>query len=406
MTRPNEETGGGGGGGGGFNLPGFLLGGVGSIFQGLSTEGQTLAANIMNYQNRQVAQGHLNDIRLTEPQRGAAVNQALDASQDWIRRLEQNYATEIPRLQGMVDQMGQQQTRDINQAFGNQQSQAAADLSSRGFSGSSIGPTVSAGIERQHMDALGQLKEQLLGQNMNVWNAKQQMFGNNANAIFGLQQYPLGLATADVGRYLQLLSGFNNVPPDQGLSAGVSQQLGPLAINPPRATSSDQIGPALFGGAAGLTGTYATTKFFGNPACIDADSLITMASGLPKPLREIRKGDLVLGTSGKRRWVQGIDLGKQTARDLHLRMTFGKYCLVISKDHIIGGKPAGDWHVGQSHCGVPLTMIEAVQPLETGDLLLEAGDGYYANGLPIASMLALANVSEAELDDFHHIMKV
>jgi hypothetical protein len=66
--------------------------------------------------------------------------------------------------------------------------------------------------------------------------------------------------------------------------------------------------------------------------------------------------------------------------------------MILTYDHIIGGKPASEWEVGELiprpgyHTGARVLAVDRNMPIECGDLLLEGRVPYLANGFAVTSM--------------------
>lgn len=382
-----------------------ILGLVGGVTQGISSDVQNTFANVMNFAQRQEAMGWLNDIGP-----GSQVYQDLiQKSQAHIGDIAQNSQQAMGLYQDAVKRAGEggiQERRDLNRQFDSLRGATEADLTERGLNATTVVPSVMGGIERNRADALGGLNSRLrseqFGFDMGGLNLGQQLFSQGLNSTFALQQYPFQMQQDDIMRRLSLQSGFNNFGPDPGLTANVNSALGSLWAQPPQAQQPDTLTPALVGGGTAVASTAITAKIF--LGCVDQETKITLADNSWKPLREVRKGMILLGGSGKARKVIGVDLGKQTQKGLHIRLVFDKTYLIISRDHLIHGRPADDWKVGSEVGGHILKRIELATPEVTGDILLEGGEGYIANGICVASMLAFEGVTERQLDEYHKVM--
>ena len=148
-------------------------------------------------------------------------------------------------------------------------------------------------------------------------------------------------------------------------------------------------------------------------SCVDHSSLILMASGQLKPLKDIQLGDVVMSPPvkkglGRKVRVIGKDIGQQIVPNQHIRIKAGNHELVVSMDHLMSGHPAEDYRVmdliRMRYGEDEVVQVTKANPEFTGDLLLENGGGYYANGFAVDSMLARAGVTVKQLDEFHAMM--
>jgi len=76
------------------------------------------------------------------------------------------YQTRYSEAMKTLEGMGAQESKDITSAYGNLAASQQQDLTSRGFGGTTIMPTMRAGVERQKTDALARLNERLRTQKL------------------------------------------------------------------------------------------------------------------------------------------------------------------------------------------------------------------------------------------------
>lgn len=82
--------------------------------------------------------------------------------QDILRQYQQRYT----RSMEMLDGAGAQQTKDIDAQFQGLASRTGQDMVSRGLAGTTVGPSMQAGVERERAGAQGRLQESLTNQRL------------------------------------------------------------------------------------------------------------------------------------------------------------------------------------------------------------------------------------------------
>lgn len=144
---------------------------------------------------------------------------------------------------------------------------------------------------------------------------------------------------------------------------------------------------------AGLS-IFGTGGSFGQ-SCVDGRSLILTYNG-PRMLSEIAEGDVVMAADGEWKRVAAKDYGtvpeEGRTQDHAMLVTETGEQIVATLDHSIGGKPMGDWKAGDVITMVNGDEQEVIYILEypyvvSGDLGLEDGSDYVANGFRVRSNL-------------------
>lgn len=119
-------------------------------------------------------------------QRAARGNQGVQQ----LQNMAGDYDQRFERNMGYIDQMGQQERKDLETDFKARERSAAADLASRGFSNSTILPNVRASVQRDRDSAIGRLNDRLAQQRL---SADSQLSGDTLRYREGIGR--LGIAT-------------------------------------------------------------------------------------------------------------------------------------------------------------------------------------------------------------------
>ncbi len=134
--------------------------------------------------------------------------------------------------------------------------------------------------------------------------------------------------------------------------------------------------------------------FGGGYTCIDGNSLVATPAGL-RSLFHVKPGDEVYDDKMEPRKVLAVDYGTvpEEFQNEHVILATEAGSIILTKDHPIGGKPAGEWVVGDqiTMAGGKVAEVVRVMPASyvvSGDLHLEGGRGYIADGFVVGSNLA------------------
>ncbi len=219
---------------------------------------------------------------------------------DVMGRMGDTYDTMMPQYQartdramGMVEQMGVQQRKDINERYSSMASNQASDMKARGMAGTTVMPSMAAGVERERSGALGRLDETLMQNRLNVYGQysgqqlgyQQQAMGNmdatyqnmagagfqndmanRANereAVFAANMNPLKRGMAAQYHKQQTIGGmeYSFMPRDPALSYQTGQSLAP-AFQAPDPGSGGKYG--MMGGAGGMAAGAAAGATYGS----------------------------------------------------------------------------------------------------------------------------------------------
>lgn len=142
------------------------------------------------------------------------------------------YGTAMDILQGM----GAQEKSDIVSAYEDMAGKQQQDLVARGFSGTTVLPTMQRGVERQKTEELGRLDERIRAQKLDVHSnlsgdeiqALQSLGTGKIGALADIYGGKLGVmerrtdAYPDLGQYLQLMQGLGQAGEVTGTGGGSS----------------------------------------------------------------------------------------------------------------------------------------------------------------------------------------
>ncbi len=133
--------------------------------------------------------------------------------------------------------------------------------------------------------------------------------------------------------------------------------------------------------------------------CIDGDAVLRMPDK-PRMLKDVQIGDKVLNVRGDYIEVVAKDFGRhrEERNGDYVELSCGAYSIIATNDHHIGGKAAGEWHVGEEMeffgdkvC--TLDSVEKVDPVLCGDILLADSSGYIASGFVVTSQLSRSDIN-------------
>jgi len=148
--------------------------------------------------------------------------------------------------------------------------------------------------------------------------------------------------------------------------------------------------PPKTGGGFGI-GVY-DVSLSTQQSCVDGEAVVTTPLGA-KPLRAIGPTDQVMGADWRYHKVIAKDYGEIGPQDRqkYVKITASNTSITCTADHVIGGKRADEWQV-EDVITVDGTerAISRVDPAEyvmSGDLALEGGVPYLANGFVVESII-------------------
>lgn len=256
----------------------------------------------------------------------------------------------------MLEGSGVQQKKDVRRRAATRLAGVQSNLQSRGLGNTTIGASMTKGFGEFEEDQLARVDEQVRQERMQThgyWG----LLGNQLDVDLTGQQ--IGI---QAGR---------QIPPQQSAWLGYSEQFGRQRPAPeaPEAPGTDVLTPAI-GGVATLGAAKIIVL-----ACIDGDAMLETVDGRVS-LAEVQIGDEVLSANGTHQEVVNKDYGMPYASRSNdfIKITLDENSLILTKDHIVAGKPAAYWPHEQAdrvHCG---------------DIHLEDGSDYIANGFGVSTM--------------------
>ena len=133
--------------------------------------------------------------------------------------------------------------------------------------------------------------------------------------------------------------------------------------------------------------------------CIDGNAVLKMPDK-PRMLKDVEIGDMVLSSRGDYVEVVAKDFGRPHAerKNDYVELSCGTHSIIATVDTHVGGKPAGEWHVGETmefyndkRC--TLDSVDKVGAVLCGDILLADGTDYVANGFVVTSQLSRSDIN-------------
>lgn len=126
-------------------------------------------------------------------------------------------------------------------------------------------------------------------------------------------------------------------------------------------------------------------------ACIDGTAKLETPDG-KRSLGSLHVGDRVKSTNGSYQKVVCMDHG--LAADIRagdfvkISRTAEGRSLILTKEHVVEGARAEDWP----------WLLEPVKAVVCGDILLEDGSDYFANGFRVSTSKALRDLYEYQTE--------
>lgn len=415
----------------------------------------------LNLASAQGTQRNLRDLGAFERNLLGRLSSDLAANQaafgQFADPLLQGFQSREQRVLSELEGLGAQERRDINRQFDELSASQTQDLARRGLGSSTITSTVQQGAERERADAVGRLEDRLrrqrvgtladitgqtlgaqerlgaagfdigrqgrsaitgaagdigqqrfnllsgsrlqdLARNQQLGLAGVNLRGQHDAALMGLLENNLNREARLTGGIVDLLGSRQDIPPNQNQLIQSLMGLGRFAADLPDQPST---GEQLIGPSIGAAGSIISAKIL--MLCIHDLSVITTSKG-PMPLVEVNVNDRVMGLDGKFHRVLAKDCGEPhpERRYDYMRIETKNRAIILTRDHVIEKKRADQYRTGEKIPTVSgpvyIHKIEFVDPVPSGDLLLEGSDGYIANGFPVKSGMDW-NGKEEEIDE-------
>lgn len=127
--------------------------------------------------------------------------------------------------------------------------------------------------------------------------------------------------------------------------------------------------------------------------CIDGTAKLKTPEGL-RGLNSLHVGDSVESTDGGYQKIVRVDHGLAARSRLGDFVEISRTAsgqgpqgnkLILTEDHVVEGAPARDWP----------GMLKSVEAVACGDILLEDGSDYLANGFRVSTTKALCSLHAA-----------
>lgn len=298
----------------------------------------------------------------------------------------------------MLEGSGVQQKKDIRRRTGERLDQTLSNVNRRGLGNTTIAGSMRKGFGDFEEDQLARVDETVRQERMQTagyWG----LLGNTMDVDLTGQQINIeagGAIPAQQSMFLPLseLAG-RFVPPPEAPEPPGTDYGGIFAQG---AVSAGTIG--LMGGFGGGGGGAAllTGKAMAM-VCIDGDAMLETVAGQVS-LADVRIGEEVTSADARLKKVVGKDYGLPHAlrQDDFVTIDAQGRTLTLTVDHIVSGKPAGDWKAGDVMDRLGrISSITKAEPVHCGDILLEDGSDYIANGFRVATTPALVAARRKEL---------
>lgn len=322
---------------------------------------------------RGVARSERADLaRLDERLRGERIGHETDWSRNLTNMRAGLTGERIGADQGMLNQLlGLKQGLSGERINADQGLSAALTNLQTGLSGDTLGANERFNTNRY-----------------NQWQgANQQAMQNQERLAF----LPLDYEYRGYKDIYNLLSDTKYGGPDQGLFQGRMGAMGAgMAPVPdiPKPSALSYFAPGAGAAAGTFLGAGAYKALAG---CIDSEATLETPEGEHVAMNEIGVGTHVRGADQKWHRIAKIIIGAPhdgQADFVQIACIDGR-SIVLTMDHVIDGRPAGQWKPGQSLDGSTIDSVKLVAPREAGDVMLEDGVDALVNSFPVASMYRL-----------------
>lgn len=379
---------------------------------------------------------------------------AASGSQTGYQSLADELGIGYDEMEALVGTLGGQQKDDIDRAFKGRQAAETANLVNRGLSGSTIAPSVATGVERERSAEQRRLQDDLTRQRLAVGSerlgARERVGSEGLRNLADSSKYRADLysrlsdeelsqrgrnvgATADamatlsadelaalenLGKYrTESLYGANqdylntvqrgndriyqnrmNIPmtrldwiykrndpyPSANWLQQLASQYGANSAQPPK-PKTDWVSPTI-----GAAGTIGAAKLMA-AVCIDQEAMIDTPRG-KRALVTLNIGDAVYNHKRESRRIVNKDCGiphRERMGD-YMVLSVGRNTLLCTIEHVIDGKRADEWRVGDvirmADETAVVTETHKCPARKSGDILLDDGSPYIANGFVVHSM--------------------
>lgn len=298
---------------------------------------------------------------------------------------EQKFAEMMGRLTGLrgragreLEGLGTQVRSDIGKAFTAQRGAAQQNLVSRGLVGTTVQPGVMAGITSEETDAYQRLEESLARERMGV--------------DFNITGSELGVLSSQ------------STEPGRSILLDLSQLINSLRPAPaaPEPPGTDYAALGIQGGAQlGSTAILAHALKAAAGGCLDAVHTTVETPDGAQNLGNIVQGDWVKNAEGMYREVIAVDIGWPKSKDrsfVHL-ITDGGPTIIATPEHVIEGRPAGEYNTGDTLGDHEITQILPLGYRLCGDILLSDHSEYLANDFRVRSMFPVDHEPTTDATD-------
>lgn len=319
---------------------------------------------------------------------------AMAGQRNVVQGFRDRYNTAVSDLEGYGRQMG----RDIDRRFEEDLASRLSGMTQRGISSSTARASQSALNEE-----LRNSEQRRLGEDLQ--RLRFSILPGLSGETLGAMERGVGLDTAltnalsgwhgsnamnranivgrGYGTMLDTITGVQHVPPPPNQTPGM---VGANLVDPVDATKGvSSSAPWIQAGGQVAGAAVMATIVIG--ICIGEDSLIDCVDR-DRTLGDIMVGDMALNADGQPRRVVAKHLTAHKGEWNHhfVRLHLNGKSITISRDHRVEGKRASDWEDDGVH-------TEPAAECWVGDILLEDGSDYVANGLRVSSIIQAEDVA-------------
>lgn len=282
----------------------------------------------------------------------------------------------------MLEGSGVQQKIDVRRRSRERVDSALSNLNRRGLGNTTVGASIQKGFGDFEEDQLARVDEQVREERMQT------------HGYWGLLGNQLDVDLT--GQQINILAG-RQIPPQQSFALAASEVLGRFRPAPeaPEAPGTDLATPLIgAGGTLGAAALLAPAKVT-VLVCIDGDAMLETLDGQVS-IADVQVGDEVMSAEGRLQKVVNKDYGLPYAsrQDDFVTIDAQGRTLTVTVDHVISGKPAGEWKAGEvmDRLGLISSVVKA-EAVHCGDILLEDGSDYIANGFRVSTVRDLVEAT-------------